>query len=194
MFYFYRSNVAALIDRVKKVSVAGADVDFDSPTRAQQADAAVPQTTWTDDEVDMFVQERIEEVEARVAADLDGALEAIRGLTDRAIRAEIELDLERTYRIVWGSQVRALRLLASRDAQVGSREDVEAVYASAVAMWPKFFERIPFEQWMRFLLAETHYEGASLVAAELGGGYRITEVGEVFLAYIDHRAYPEPLF
>lgn len=101
---------------------------------------------------------------------------------------QIQLMFERTYRVIFGSQMDALRM-ARREEGIPLSE-VEATFNNAKGLFPAIHEGRTFEQWGQFLI------NAGLAMEIRANGIRMahtTEIGREFLAYIDERGYPRPV-
>lgn len=100
--------------------------------------------------------------------------------------AQIEVTFERVYRLIFGSQVRALRA-AIRPVPASV---IEAIFNDAKARFPEAHSNRTFEEWCQFM-AQTSLgvrtpdqNGVPMVS--------ITNLGHEFLIYMDRMGYREP--
>jgi hypothetical protein len=81
---------------------------------------------------------------------------------------------DRTYRLIFGSQ---LSLLQELNAAPSTRPAVEAHYTIATLLAPEFYANYSFDQWLHFMIA------AVLVRVD-GENINITVGGREFLKFV----------
>jgi hypothetical protein len=102
---------------------------------------------------------------------------------------DLSLDYERIYRVIYGSQVSALRSMRATPRGVPRivlEAHLDQVKQSLTTL--PWIQRLTFEDWFGFL----QRNGLALVAPD--GLYRITSKGTGFLFYIESHAYPVRVF
>ena len=87
---------------------------------------------------------------------------------------------ERTYTLIWGSQIAALQSLNS--AGTVSVELLRPWYDQAAARDPELYGRYTFDEWLGFLQA-------NLLVLRSGDGVCISLEGREFLKYLLHQGY-----
>jgi hypothetical protein len=88
-----------------------------------------------------------------------------------------------TYQVIFGSQLRALRLMNNfGGADLAS---VRSIYDEAVKTFPEFYQAIDFEKWSLFLFQ------SNLCILDQAGRYQITPRGRGLLKYILDKQLPE---
>jgi len=98
-------------------------------------------------------------------------------------------EFERIFRIIFGSQLRAVRL-ADQSGGAVPRDEVIAIFDAASERFPDTHKDKTFDQWFQFLVAAN-----LLVELPQADGKRmvgVTDFGHEFLVYITQMRYPEP--
>ncbi len=125
----------------------------------------------------------LREVEDRITNDLRQrnlpTEEAVRVLVRYLAGTRIELDFERIYSPILGSQLSLLNYLNTQ-ADGQPAEALRPFYTSAASQYPQVYSGYSFEQWLGFL------QGSLLVRQD-GGRLRITVKGREFLAYLTQK-------
>jgi hypothetical protein len=185
-FLRYRDNIGRLIDRVVSVKVPGATLDL-QPTQTQhEVDDAVAETL-IDEQFELVEGVRAEYVR-RLAEEQVQQTELTNYLLTELATKELQVDFERIYRIIWGSQIAALRSLRAAPAGL-PRTPIEAHLSQAKQTTIEILRpKATFEEWFSFL------ESTDLATASPDGLYRIKPKGVGFLTYIEGLAYPPRLF
>lgn len=120
------------------------------------------------------IEERTRSIETDLRA-LPAAEEQRRALLVLAAREQIVSEFHRLYRVIYGSQITALK--GSNIVGAVSRAALQDTYTSAAARDPEFFKVVPFDHWLGFLIAQ-------LLLREDGGRYHITNRGQLFLHFL----------
>jgi hypothetical protein len=97
--------------------------------------------------------------------------------------SRLETIFERIYRVIFGSQILALRTLNSAIRPV-SIEDAQKFFADFKEKYPEAYDNYGFDGWFGFLIKE------SLITIE-NNLIVITEGGRDFLMFLTHRRLPE---
>jgi hypothetical protein len=104
----------------------------------------------------------------------------VEGLVYTVASLNIQLLHERTYNLIYGSQ---LQLMAQMIGAGVSAESARRIYEQAKASFPEFYRTYTFEQWTGFLVA------SGLIAAQ-DNYYALTPFGRGLLKYIVDRRLP----
>lgn len=142
------------------------------------------------EEADLLA-EQVEEYELRLAEQQLAAQEERGRLLRQLAVAELGRDFERIYRVIYGSQIAALRSMLAAPEGL-PREALEAHLTASKATWTAmpFIQSLTFEQWIGFLLSNA----LAMLPQPPPGPYRITSKGSGFLGYIDAGRYPTKIF
>ena len=113
--------------------------------------------------------------------------------TEEALRRElaftqIELEFERLYRIIYGSQMAALRELAGADPGGVPRQRLHHDYRAARAKWGDVVLPDDPDTWASFLTV------ADLAELRPDSRNYITPKGKAFLNYVNAKGYPDQPF
>jgi hypothetical protein len=180
LLWRYNTNVGNLIDRIKSVEGPWGKALFhpegqqDSDTEEAAAEEAVANYNG-------LVDTLVEAYEQ--AANTEAALTRELALKD------LQLDFERIYRVIYGSQVDALRQL--RQLPSGSDRDTLRMHflqAQAAAPPVPALQARTFEAWLAWLIS------IGLIEVDSMNQLHLTTKGSAFLDYIDASGYPQPLF
>jgi hypothetical protein len=137
-----------------------------------------------------LADEQVEPAAQMVRSQLDTTFgptpaDQVQGLVYAVTSLNIQLSHEKSYNVIFGSQ---LRLMAQMIAG-GSAEVARRIYEEAKSAFPEFYLNYTFEQWIGFLV------GSGLCTAGEGGNYVLTPHGRGFLKYIvDRRLSPNKIF
>jgi hypothetical protein len=129
-------------------------------------------------------QELIDNLEPKFEVDLkaevDKGLHSERDILLRGFTSvSSALQLERIYRFIFGSQIKAISLLAEYGGPT-SKEDIKFLYHEAVAEHPDFYKDYSFDQWTDYMVREKMIE-------QNNDKLIISIYGRAFLTYlIDH--------
>jgi hypothetical protein len=129
-----------------------------------------------------IVRDVIKELRERFDGDYKAQLAAvIRAFAGVSVQKSHEIN----YRLIFGSQIAALRYLFSSGPS--PRAGLFNIYVSAVNAEPKFYENISFESWLYFLvhsnfIAESESDTPSPIL-------HLTPIGADFLHYISANNY-----
>ncbi|GGJ21798.1 hypothetical protein GCM10011320_31310 [Neoroseomonas lacus] len=106
---------------------------------------------------------------------------------DRLIRllseARIEADFERIYRVIYGSQIRGLRMLGS-EGRI-SLADARKRFDAVISDYPGFYKEGSFDEWLAFLTR------MALVAKTEEDMLALTPLGQDFLVFLARRGYSD---
>jgi len=179
----YRDNVGGLIDRINSLKgPLGTAVGFDPAQPQQQLDASAAETLI--DEQEELIESVRHEYEERLAEEQVQQAELTSYLLNELAAKELQVDFERIYRVIYGTQVAALRALRAAPAGL-PRAAVEAPLEQAKQSSIELLRpRVTFADWFGFL------ERNDLATAGDDGLYRITPKGVGFLTYIEGLGYP----
>jgi hypothetical protein len=190
VFWRFRENMSGLIDRIVEVRVPGGGaLGIAPPQQPANVDEAV-----LDDDEDEILTQIVNDYEAQLQERGEQYEQQEAQLRSDLFIARLELDLERTYRWIFGSQIQALRALQDAHPASVPRTLVEPIFDAAKAQYPDFHRASTFETWIRFLLNEGI---AGSLVEQLGDGTcKVTLKGTAFLATLDANPvfYPPKAF
>ncbi|WP_295135413.1 hypothetical protein [uncultured Reyranella sp.] len=115
----------------------------------------------------------------------------VAALVQAQAAVQMQFAFEKTYRIIFGSQLSALRLADSYPTTGIPLKDVEAIFNSAKAHFPEIHKNRTFEQWTQFLV-ETGL-GQAMPAQSGVPMAGVTELGHEFVVYVAQNQYPDPI-
>jgi hypothetical protein len=176
IFWRYHNNIAGLLDRVRAVRWRTGEALLEPRIQEPPDDEGVDD----DDLLGPIVAEYEEQI-----AEADQTVEDLQ--RDLAF-TEIMLEFERIYRIVYGSQLAALRELKGALPAGLPRSGLEHHHRAARAKWGDAVLPADPAVWLSFLQA------AGLAELRPDGGYYLTQKGDTFLNYINSRGYPDQPF
>jgi hypothetical protein len=185
----YGDHIGRLIDRIRHVRALGTELGFSDAPQQELAAAEEAAEELADARVGPIAAMYEQELEAQA---LEAQAERTQLLRLVAVK-DIQLDYERIHRIIYGSQIAALRALRSGQGGTLSRADLEPHLARSKSLWTAVavIQNLTFEQWIGYLASHGLVEAtAGIAAAAAGGAYRITPKGEGYLDYIDVLGLP----
>lgn len=171
----FRSPIAALIGRTRKVGKTGLETFESQPTQPTAEKKGVDEYFKT------FENPLLLEQEERIVKDLkergiDVAADREKTLVRALASTQLVLGFELVYGLIWASQVAALRFLNPR-SEGTSTDDLLPFYEAGKAAYPLRYESYSFEQWLGFLRA-------SNLILQKDSHVFITVAGREFLKYM----------
>lgn len=153
-----KTKFGALIDRVRSFSIAGQKAELAEPQQLQveQSRQGVPpapaQGLREPGPADPVIAESEQEMRRNLSLAAPGNVEvqlawAIRMATSVAL----DRDMEVTYRVIFGSQIAAVKDANLRGGSISVRR-AEEIYDRAKARFPEVHSSRTFEEWAEFLL------------------------------------------
>lgn len=186
----FRSNVANLLDRVTEGHLpAGFGFAAAPPPSQELAIAAEPGAVGLE-----ILQAVVDEYEEQLGQEQQQHQQTVEQLTGALVSAQVDLDFERIYRLILGSQIRALQALRDSHPASVPRSLLEPIFEAAKAQAQLALASWTFEQWIGFLLRAGGAGDQPLVEQLGDGTYKITQKGLAFTAYIEVAALPPKLF
>jgi hypothetical protein len=183
----YEDNVRALIDAIRELR-GPAGVGAALAPRGQPQPPDIDEPEQVDEQQAELVALVVEEYEAQMAQAQEQHQEQVERIINELVVARLELDFERQYQWIFGSQLRALRALRDARGQL-PRAALEPIYE---AVRPQLWSGFTFDTWIGYLLRVTLH--SALAVAVNGGTYHITPKGRAFLGYIERLKYPDRSF
>jgi len=130
-------------------------------------------------------------IEARILDD-----PRIKGITDPREREKVLLrflasarasfHFERVYRLIYGSQIEALKYLVSRGAGGIPKTELKPLYDAAAQSYPLIYPKVTFDDWVRFL------QTTGLIDVDPQGNVvRLSLSGREFLKHLVDMGYSE---
>lgn len=178
----FRSPLSRLLDRTRRIGKTGLEADPQAQDSALQIKASA-----ADELQRLFDNALLVQRETVIQAELERL--AFRDTSDREkflIRllaaAVIIQQFERTYALVFGSQLGVLQFLNTMGAVGAPINVLQPWYDQAAGKEPAFYQNYTFDQWLSFLQTNQ-----LLVRSE--DTVTITLEGKEFLKYLLHQGY-----
>lgn len=183
----FKKELADILPNVEEVGTGGVKIGRGAAKRQaneQQVVTANPAITATPTANAPPVSPVIVAFERSIVASLETMLDGakIPALTRALASVRVELAFERVYRLIFGSQIAALKRLLENGPS--NRTEAEGYFDEIKRRYPEFYRDGNFEEWVGFLLRQ------ELVNVDRGT-YRITEAGIEFLTYLFNLRLPE---
>lgn len=184
---FYKP-ITRLLDRANKIGPQGVEA---LSTAAQEKSSTREQTvevisSQAEELLRLFDSKLLLEGEAAIRADL-----AKRNITSPGDRERALVRLlagsamfgifERTYNLIFGSQIRVLQAINGGPLP---KRDIEPFYAAAKSASPSVYSNYAFDQWLNFMISQ------KLIGVIDGNAVAITVRGREFLKYVIQEALP----
>ncbi len=191
----YGTQFGGLIDRIKTVKVFGTEMGFTEAADQQRAaaDEEAAEGTLDDNPDDAeLIDQLTESYEQRLAEQQLEAAEERRRLLRQVAVKSLQVEYEQIYRVIYGSQIAALRSIRASPDEIAPREALEAhmnQVKSTLTLIP-FVQAMTFETWIGYLVTS----GLAIQREEDRDTYRITSKGSGFLDYIDAGRFPRRVF
>jgi hypothetical protein len=184
----YKMEFRSLLPRLRKAGPTGVEFDPAQQQASVTAGGAPPAPGQLREFPGLVRTPVIEQVERQLHANLGGLTnlsdEEKRDLLVRVLaQTQLEAAFDRTYNIIFGSQIVLLRRL--NDLGRMSLADARAFYDTyAVAKFPEVYSQYSFDQWIHFL--------SNNFLVTLGDGFvEATELGRNFLVHLTNRRLTE---
>ena len=194
MFFFvlFKRPITGLIDRTRKVSKDG--LEATAATQEAATEKAAEQTAIEKNPealqkfLGQFDNSLLVERERLVMnylseAGIEQPTARERALVRLLAANSIIQNFERTYMLIWGSQIAAIQFLNSVGRDGIEIERLRPIYDQAVSQFPEIYkDTYSFEQWLGFVQSQQLvFRNESHVG--------ITLMGREFLKYILHQGY-----
>lgn len=177
----FRSPITALIGRIRKVGKEGLETFEHQPTPPSVQKKGAEEFFRSYDNPLLLEAEEAIEKDLRQRS-IEGA-DREKALRRALATANITQHFERTYSVLWASQLTCLRFLNPRDGV--DRAELHPIYEAAKAQYPALYTDYSFDQWLGFLQRMT-------MVFERGSRWYITVGGREFLKYLIATAKPGP--
>lgn len=182
---YFRKNIAFLIDRITIIKgPGGTEVRADDQKRAQAQEGSTKQAPQ--EEIEKIIKPQIDQIkknyEEELAKEKRNKEEVVNYLLDQLSIKDLEIEFEKIYRLIFGSQIALLRTLTTNRSMGSTREDLLLRFVLLQRTW-SVFQGWTLDQYLSFLITN------KLVEITRQGAYILTDKGRVFLAYIDSLGY-----
>jgi len=186
--FILRNPLSGLIDRIQGAKFRGLEVDA-GPQQQEEVDKSDYDPAALKKWQGLFQHPMISAGSELVREELES--EGVRDhkaredlLISSLVSVQVALAFERTYMIILGSQLRALRGLASSVPPEVEAAALRGIYEEASRQFPSHYQGFGFDSWLGFLV-DSH-----LVLVE-GEQVSITIRGVEFLKYLIERRYSD---
>ena len=178
----FKKPIARLIDRTERVSKHGIQT---GSTQEQQNKKAVSKV---DEFLKLHDNQLLIEMEERIQTHLNSlhpqdAAEREKFLTRNFFALVITWSFDRTYDMIYGSQINALSYLNDNRNSAITIEHIRPFYNEAVSKFPMFYSNYTLEGWLGFLVS-------SILLQRNGNDIGITIRGKEFLKYLVEQGRP----
>jgi hypothetical protein len=173
----FRKQLSDLLGRIRNISRSG--IDITTPQSSQVKEAYTPAAEELMRALDSTV---LLEQEKNIKADIKnrGLVkdDEIQKILIRLLAAnQIELSCEKTYRVIYGSQIKVLQHLNCKGTLGDTLENIKKFYDDAATEYPQFYKEYTFDSYVKFLTS------SFLIKIE-GEHVKITSYGVEFLGYL----------
>jgi len=179
--FIFRKPITSLLYRVQKVSTSGIEA---TPPRQEPTSPELKPSSAADRK--MFDNAFLVQREELIRLDLErrgiASAERERSLIRFLAAAGIMVQFDRTYYLIWGSQIRALQVLNSSGSAGADASLLQPAYEMAAKQDPLVYANYTFNQWLDFFVQN------ALIKLE-GSKVTITIEGREFLKYLVERGY-----
>lgn len=182
---YFRKNFAGFLDRLYKAKFPGG-VEVEAE---QQKTSQVPsEEEQTSVEGELAKQKELidtirKEYEGKLERTQKGAKKLVDDLISEISIRDLQIDFERVYNLIFGSQIAFLENLLVRGSVGSFPQEVLAYFITVRKVWQPAFNTWTLDQYLNFLLTR------HLVELTYQGNYRITYKGKAFLSYITNLRY-----
>lgn len=187
----FRSQIGNLINRIASGELWGAKITAPPPTQTVREIKAIGENVKglgkgpalaEDNPLQGLAEESIQQNPVLKNLDCESQLAIV---IQAHAALQMQVTFERTYRLIFGSQLAALRA-ADRNGGIPI-EDIRAIFNRAKANFSELHKDRTFEQWAQFLI------DTGLAMAQDGQRTAVTTMrGHEFHAYVAQMRYPEP--
>lgn len=178
----FKKPLIGLIERAHEVGMGGVKVST-KVQEQRQLESSTP--SLREDKLIKAVQSPLlSEMEEQIRKDLDvyskDGIEREKVLIKAVAANQIAVVFERTYSLIFGSQLAILQFLASSPNILERPEAILPFYEKAKAGYPSLYETYSFDKWLSFMKS-------SILVTQQNESIGITVRGKEFLKYlIDH--------
>jgi len=179
--FYFRKNIAALVDRIREFEGFGAKVRVDKQLEAQKEfdseEKIAKSEVAKQKKLIGFIKEDYEKK-------LGEKKKTIEYLINEVSVRNLHLDFERIYNLIFGSQINLLKTLSAKGSVGSTQEEVIRFFVMVQRAWLGF-QSWTFNQYLNYLLIK------QLIEITPQGNYIITDKGRAFLSYISYLGYTE---
>lgn len=176
----FKKEIADLIGRLTNAEFPGGKIQAAQPGASGPQDDNVstpsPQSKELIEDIRRDYEERFKNYE-------ENHKTTINLLFDEISKKELELEFERIYNVIFGSQIRLLGLLLPRGELGLPRKFVDSFFREIQKVWPSL------STWSTDSYLEYLINATKIIEVTPTGNYKITPKGEEFLIYISSRNY-----
>lgn len=173
--WLFLQPITRLIDRIRKIGREGLEAGpveqqgLDARKTAEQDLAKVPV------DPDPLVQAWVKPLKAQLDEVVKGGGDAEKILLGALAKANLREHFERTYNLIWGSQIAVLQTLNT----IGNVnvEQLRPMYQAAVDTYPLMYKNYTLDHWLDFMQR-------SILVVQVDDTIAITPEGKEFLKYL----------
>lgn len=181
-FLTFKENIRKLIDRVQSVKGAGFHIET---VAHREAKLAQTRETETSEEIDETVKPVIKESAERSKQASKAMSKTKKVLAQELSIKDTELDFERVYSLIFGSQLELLQILNTPRDKEMSLELVGEYYVEDVKNKFDVFDTWSLQDYLDFM-----YKRALIKLDDAHNTIALTPKGQDFLKFVEVRGYP----
>lgn len=180
LVFWFRRELSEFIDRVWRVKFPGGEVEAETQKDLQESDEDFEDAEGALAKDGELLGEMEKQYEARYAELEQNTQKLIQELSLK----ELQLEFERIYNVIFGSQIRLLELVRTKP-DGADWHCLSAYYEQVKRTNPGSFTNWAVDQYLQFLLTR------KLIELDPAGYHRLTEKGSSFLSYLTNLKYPK---
>lgn len=180
MALIFKDEMANFINRIVGAKFPGGEIQtapqLETPkSQDDNITMASPQNKELVEQIREEYEERFKNYETNIKATVDS-------LFDEISKKDLELEFERIYNLIFGSQVRLLEILLPNSGDGLPRNFMDSFFNNVKSLWSNL-ATWNTDSYLGYLI------GVNLIEMTTMGNYKITSKGEGFLSYITSRNY-----
>lgn len=191
LFICFRKNLAGLIDRITIIKgPGGTELRTDEQKKAQEIEGKNNLKSENFQKISPEAKKQVESVKKDFKSKLEREKKNKEGeinyLLEQLSLKTTEIEFERIYRVIFGSQISLMRDLLSQSPRGRNGEFLAFYFLSAKKVWAPAFDNWSTDQYLAFLMNSDliFYNAQQQI-------WQITDKGISFLQYIGNLNYPE---
>jgi hypothetical protein len=183
--FVFRVPVMRLLERATTVKVGQAQIEIGGTPGAQSG----IEKKGAEKLLGVFDNALVVESEEKIKQEMEKHGVTTRDERERVLirylaAAGIGFRFEQTYRLIYGSQLTALRYLSPTQPPGLPAEQVKIFYDAAAPHNPDIYPGYPFDRWLNFLVEKE-------LISRHNGSVAVTKAGREFLKYIIDQGLPQ---
>lgn len=174
-FILFRKQIISLFPRVKSIGKNGVILDSQQKESINELDPRSEAESLMRELDSGLIRELEDNIKDELSKRKLLGIEGVPVLIRYFASMSIAYVFSEIYRLIWGSQLKLLDYLNSNNKQ--SAESLKDFYDSGLVLYPEYYKKYSFEQWLGFLKDQ-------LLIREDSGYISITVRGREFLMHL----------